>query len=183
MKHGTDICEKRRKIFNIITSDYDYINIVHMTNDIRCIITFVDHEFDAMLGFSQNGEWVFKDKDALHILKEKKMFLYCAKLIEVPYETIKRCIHDNFNEIVSMENITISDMFPFYEIVEFIFGNFFDDYWLDLAWLWYMQLNLSEQEQLVDTLVNISKVKRISQRNRQKIKREIERVKRITSRN
>ena len=177
MEGETDISYKRKRIFKTITNCYKDMDIVQVTNDMHCIVMYRDRESDLWIGFSQNGQWVFKENIKMYVLHNTKMFLYCAKIIELPYETIQRYIYNNYKDILEKENISIFDVFPFGEIVRFIFGNFSDDYWLDLAWLWYDCLDLTEQIHIADTLVSLENVKRISQRNRQRIKWELKKLK------
>lgn len=176
MKHGINECEKRKEMFDLISNQYASKNIVKTTNDIKYIVTYSDIKFDVSFGFSQEGEWVFKEKDNICVLIKPKMFLYCIKLIEVPYKKIQMYIDEKFKEIYCIGNIHMVDFFPFPEMVSFVFYNMFDDYWLDLAWLWYEQLDVHEQRKLVDALKNLTTNKKISQTNRQKIKREIGRI-------
>ena len=169
MKPGNDIENELRNFFELAER---YNTKVQNTNSIKWIILFEESNKKEKLGISQEGQWVFNDERKIYILKDRKMFLYCVKLLEIPYFDIKTSLEENFKEILKQETICISLIFPFFQIVEFAFSNLFDDYWFNLAWMWYEMLSLSERIKLIGQLETISETKKLSQRNRQKAKRE-----------
>lgn len=170
MKCGNDISTELKSFFEKAVS---YNTIVQKTHDIQWIIIFVDNNKKEILGISQAGQWVFKDERRFYVLKELKMFLCCVKLLEIPYIDIKTKVEENLKEFVNKEEICVSSIFPFFQIVEFAFCNMLNDYWIDLAWRWYEKLNLFERYKLVATLETISETMKISQRIRQKAKMEV----------
>lgn len=169
MEHGNDTSYKLETFFEIAVS---YNERVQQTNDIQWIIIFDETRKKEVLGISKAGKWVFKDEERFFVLKDKKNFLCCVKLLEIPYIEIKANVEERFTEIMNKEGVCLSTIFPFFQIVEFVFCNLFDDYWFDLAWLWYEKLHMSERYKLASQLEKISKTKKISQRNRQKANRE-----------
>lgn len=169
MKSCYDVTNELKYFFKLAVR---YNIKVQNTNDLKWIILFEETGKKEKLGISQEGQWIFSDEEKFYELKEKKMFLYCVKLLEISYLDIKASVEKGYKELLSQENICISLIFPFFQIVEFAFSTLLDDYWFDLAWMWYENLNSFERNQLIGQLETISETKKMSQRNRQKAKRE-----------
>lgn len=168
---------KRICFFELVKSDLPD-NIVYNTNSISWISVFETITSKETLGISQAGEWVFRDAEKFYVLKNKRMYLHCAKLLEIPFDVIQIKIEDRFRNILKNREISFIDVFPFFEIIEFAFDNLPNDYWFELAWVWYKKFPLSERYELIALLDDISVNKKFSQKNRQKVKREIREIKR-----
>lgn len=110
------------------------------------------------------------------MLDDDKKFLYCSDMLEVPYEKIKTKLQDRFKDVLKRNKINIITIFPFYQIVEFSLNNLIDDYWFELAMLWFEELDSSARGGLKDSLKKILGLKKISQKNRQRVGREIKKL-------
>lgn len=173
MKNGTDMTDVLKGFYKIAVN---YNVQIQKMNGIRWIV-ILEKDFEHLiLGITNAGQWLFKDGEKYYILINKKIFLYCAKLLEIPYEEISKDMEERFEEIIKNEKISLSVIFPYFQIVEFAFGNLMNDYWFELAWAWYENFELSERKKLISQLENLSEIKKISQKNRQKVIKEIKRI-------
>jgi len=109
MEHGNDTPYKLETFFEIAVS---YNERVQQTNDIQWIIIFDETRKKEILGISKAGKWVFKDEERFFVLKDKKNFLYCVKLLEIPYIEIKANVEERFTEIMNKEGVCLSTIFP-----------------------------------------------------------------------
>ena len=177
MRHGNNLISQHKYFYKLIIANNDYVNYIFFTNGIKWISVY--EKMECSLGISQNGEWVLKNKSKFYLLNQQKQFLFCANLIESSYFEIKNYIEERFSNILQNEGINETELFPYFEIVEFVFKYFVDDYWFELAWMWYMQFDIIEKRKLYDLLKYISCNKKISQKNRQIVKKEIKEISRI----
>lgn len=164
------------KLENIYTlaQDYETVNITRQSNEeVRWITIFEKKELNVRLGISKTGKWVYEEKQVFYILNNKRDYLYCAKLLEIPYYLVHSKIQNQLKSFFAKEKVDVREVFPFYEIVEFAFINLLDDYWFELALDWYKELPREEKYQLVGLIESITKNSRLSQKNRHKAKREI----------
>ena len=176
MKNGTNIWKKRMTFFEIVSSNSDYCEKVQNVDNTKFAIIYKDVAMDIILGISRCGECVFIDKTKVYMINNKNEFMYCSKLVEIPYNLIIENMHNEFVDLMCLDNFNMSEIFPFFEIVEFVFNNLINDYWIDLAWLWYQNFSIVEKNKLVDALQNLINEKRISQNKRQEIKKEYESI-------
>ncbi|MCM1500964.1 MAG: hypothetical protein NC124_21100 [Clostridium sp.] len=72
--------------------------------------------------------------------------------------------------------MNVMDIFPFYETVQFALNNMENDYWFNLAMLWYEKFNTGQQSKLIYALSKIECSIQFSQKNRQYARKEIRRI-------
>lgn len=179
MKNGNNL-SKRIYFFELLKNNMSE-SIVRKINNTSWTAVFEANSSKEILGITEKGEWVFEDEDRFFIIQKKTMYLHCVKLLEISYDVIKEKIENRFEEILEKHNIGIMDIFPFFEIVEFAFGNLQNDYWFNLAWMWYERFLLPQRYDLIELLNNISGNKKISQKNRQRIRKEIHEMERYVN--
>lgn len=173
MKYGNNIFFNREKIYNLLKASGE---VVRYTNEIHWITIYENTLQEVILGITNKGEYVFIDSGKFYLLNEKKMFLYCVKLLEVPYNVIQEYITLQFKKELLELDIREMEIFPYYEIVEFALDNLLDDYWVELVWRWYEHFSQFQKNELYDSLDKLSKIKKISQRNRNIARKEIKRL-------
>lgn len=173
MKYGNNKILERKKIYNLLKA---YGEAVRHNDEIRWITIYEDTLQELILGITNIGEYVFIDAGKIYLLNEKKMFLYCVKLLEIPYTAIQEYITLQFKKVMLEADVSGMEIFPYYEIVEFALDNLFNDYWVELAWSWYDHFSQSRKYELYDSLDKLSKMKKISQQNRNIARREVKRL-------
>lgn len=162
--------------YKIVANNEKLKNLVTNTDDISWIDIYDDEINDLHMGISQDGIWILKYRKNIYMLDDDKKFLYCSDMLEVPYEKIKTKLQDRFKDVLKRNKINIITIFPFYQIVEFSLNNLIDDYWFELAMLWFEELDSSARGGLKDSLKKILGLKKISQKNRQRVGREIKKL-------
>ena len=175
MRNGIESIQKRKVFYNLVSSDVNN-DRMQVFDNLGVATIYFDDVNQIVLGISQDGDYVFVEKNRIYILNNKKKYLYCAKLVEVQFELIEKQIEDKYNEILTANNYNVLELFPIFQIVEFVFCNLINDYWFELSWRWYHNLNSFDKKQLLKALYDIEKNKKISQKNRQIVKKEIQRV-------
>lgn len=164
------------QFYKLVINYKKYNNLMNNTNGINCVNIYDEDLIDSYIGVSQDGNWVLKQGLNIYILDSKKKFLFCSNILEIPYQKIKTNLEERFSDIIKLENINIVSIFPFYQLIEFGLNNLFDDYWFNLSIQWYEELEWPMKKQLKGALENILLVKKISQKNRQKAKKEIKKL-------
>ena len=162
---------KKNSFFNMVKYS-SKINLINKSEDISWVVVF-QGIYQEELGISEIGEWIFWNKKDYYPLNKKKMYLYSVKLLEYSYDTIEKQLYRRFDFIIKNKEISIFEIFPFFEIVEFVFEYMNNEYWFELAWLWYEHLSFLDKYRLVGLLEKISSNKKFSQKNRQKVRKEI----------
>ena len=132
-----------------------------------------------ILGISQEGKWILNNKNYFCILSDKRDYLYCSSMLEVPYEEIKIQIEKKFNSIMENEKIDLISIFPIIQLIEFTFVHLKNDYWFELAMGWYENLDLSIQYKLISLFKIISETGKFSQKNRQRARKEVKKLERL----
>lgn len=173
MKHGKSKFLNQEKVYNLLKANGE---VVQYSAEIQWIIIYENTLQELILGITNIGEYVFIDAGKTYLLNEKKMFLYCVKLLEIPYTTIQEHITLRFKKVLLEADVGEMEIFPYYEIVEFALDNLFNDYWVELVWRWYDHFSQYRKYELYDSLDKLSKMKKISQQNRNIAKREIKRL-------
>lgn len=153
------------------------LNTIIKCNDNVSWVLVFEGENNEKIGITQMGIWTFNDNNKFYLLNEQKKYLYTVKLLEYSYDLIEKKITDKFSYMFDNQELCVSDIFPFYEIVAFAFEFMNNDYWIELGWNWYDKLNIYEKNKLIYLLENIVNNKRFSQKNRQKARKEINNVK------
>lgn len=164
------------RFYKIAVNNEKLNNLLYNTDGMSWIDIYDDEIKDVHFGISQNGNWILKYARNIYILDDKKKFLYCSNILEVPYEKIKTKLEERFKDVIKRENINIIMIFPFYQIVEFSLNNLLDDYWFELAMLWFEELELPARSGLKDSLKKILEIKKISQKNHQRAVRAIKKL-------
>lgn len=172
--YGNERSLEREKIYNLLKANGE---VVQCTGKIQWITIYENTLKKLILGITNKGEYIFIDAGKIFLLNDKKMFLYCVKLLETPYTSIQEYIELQYKKVFSETNVTEMEVFPYYEIVEFALENLYSDYWVELVWKWYEHFSCSKKHDLYDSLEKISKVKKISQQNRNIARREMKRLK------
>lgn len=172
MKYGGNKLNELVNFYkNVIT--YSELNkLVNVTNNINWVDIFDEENSKITIGVSQLGKWVLKNEQNFYVLDDK-IYLYCVRVLEIPYNIVKMKIEDRFFKIFEKENVDVNIIFPFCQIIEFTLNNLLDDYWFELAMKWYENLEFSLQQRLMASLEVISKAMKISQKNRQYAKKEL----------
>lgn len=171
-----EMMNELERFYKTVINYQKYNNLLNNTNGIYWINIYDENLIDSYIGVSQDGKWVLKQGQKVIILDNEKKFLFCSNMLEIPYQKIKTGLEERFSDIIQTENINIVSIFPFYQLIKFGFNNLFDDYWFDLSIQWYEELELPMKNELKDALKNILLVKKISQKNRQRAKREIKKL-------
>ena len=164
------------RFYEIIIKHDDYKKMIHITNNICWIDVFVNENNGMSLGVAQTGKWVINDEKTFQIISDKKGYLYCVNMLEVPYEEIKAQVERKFESIMENEKIDLFNIVPIIQLIEFAFVNLKNDYWFELAMGWYENLELPIQYKLIDLFQIVSKTRKFSQRNRQRARKEVKKL-------
>ena len=170
---------------DILKSVYDFIltsdiesntSVTKNTNEeIQWVLVFsLNNKYKKEIGITQNGYWGIR-KETFCILDKEKSLLYFINLLEDSIEEIKDKIHSllaSFNESIETHQI-----FPFYEIVKFVFEYEQVDYWVNLAFEWYDQFNFSDKQSLKEIIEKLMHNHSLSQKTRHRAKRELKKLK------
>ena len=173
MKHGNNNISNLKNVYELLKINGE---AVRYTENIQWITIYENILHKLILGITDKGEYLFIDSGKLFLINEKKMFLYCVRLLEIPYAEIQKYIEVRFKNVLLEIKLMGMEIFPYYEIIEFALNNMFNDYWIELVWQWYEQLSQSDKIELCDLLGELTNMKKISQQNRNIAKREINRL-------
>ena len=129
------------------------------------LFEFENEQKKERLGITNKGVWIIENRNGIYLLDVFKNYLYCMSILELPAQFIIEEIQNKFEN--SVEKHSICALFPFYEILEFALSNMKDDYWFELAMMWYEILEDGEKKKLESFLLAICENKKFSQKNRQ----------------
>lgn len=176
MKNGINGSSKLKRFYDLagFSNKCNY-NFQHEKN-VQWLTIYTNIELDIVIGISQMGEWICKDSKGFYELKNNRMYLYCVKLLEIPFDKVRKEIEDRFMYLSEYKEISLLEIFPYFDIVEFAFKNMISNYWFTLAWEWYKELPLDEHYKLISALDSISNIMKISQGNRQIAKAEVRKL-------
>ena len=119
------------------------------------------------LGIASNGVWVIEGKNQIHLIDSFNKYLCCVSMLETPAQLIIKQLQMKFGNIIEKQSISM--LFPFYEIIEFTLSKMEQDYWFELAMVWYEILEDWEKIKLEKLLLVICRNKKFSQKNRQTV--------------
>lgn len=163
----------RKDFFEEVVKYTEYDNCIFRRNGNTYLSIYEDDNLKCGIGISKSGDWLFWDTDKFYLLNESKNYLYCLKLVEIPYASVKNSIENRYKKIMRLISLDISKVFPAYYIVEFIFVNAKSDYWFGLAWEWYGNLSTEEKNMLENKLNAILKETWLSQKSRYRVRKEV----------
>ena len=98
--------------------------------------------------------------------------LFTTPVLVLSYDYIKKDIEKKYNEVISITKTEIINIFPFFEIISFVFDKMKNDYWFEKAMGWYYYLEVEQKILLIKKLENISTSKIYSQSNRHLAQKE-----------
>lgn len=174
MEGGSDNADFLRQFYIRIKDNKSYNKHFFTSDQTRWVSIYECKMEDIKFGISEFGTWVFTTNKRFYCL-DKRNALYCVRILEVPYKDIIETIQKRFKKIFD-DSINVMDVFPFYEIVEFALNNMKNDYWFNLAMLWYEGFNVEQQSKLIYALSQIECSMQFSQKNRQYARKEIRRL-------
>jgi len=151
----------------------DKINFIH-SNDTSCLVLFEQVESERIVGISNKGDWLLKINAEYCLLTEKLSLFKLINLLEVSFTEIENQIYKRFEHFIQDYDIKI--IFPFYEIVEYVFLYVPSIYWFELAYDWFDMLTINQKKELIPKLQEIATNKKLSQRLRQKIRKDLKNI-------
>lgn len=127
-------------------------------------------EFNGMrLGLCDGGYWVVEGRDGVIRLSERNGFGYVISVLEKSKQEIVVMLK-NFSSDTELAAKLIT-FFPFCEIVKSGFEQG-SDYWAELAFAWYSELDLEQRKLLKGQLEEMTTAKWASQKNRHRASKE-----------
>ena len=164
-----------KRIYNNITSNKAYLSTLHRNDDaIKWVLIFGLDNSHREIGITQNGYWGVKSSDHFRIFNKETSLLYFIILLEYPIEDIKRKLILSLNDFIELQKI--NRVFPFGEIVKFVFEYNSSNYWVALAFEWFDQFTASEKQVLKESIDKIKNNYSLSQKVRQKAKKELKQL-------
>ncbi len=124
------------------------------------------------MGITEKGTWAVEIALGLCELTDSKSYLYVMVLLEQTMDELTSKLNESLNFI----DIPIDSIFPFKEIVKIGFEQR-GGYWVELAFIWYDNLSMVQKESLIDSLDDLAKSKRATQKLRQRAIKEIKQLK------
>lgn len=123
------------------------------------------------MGISEKGSWVVEIASGLCELTDSQSYLYVMVLLEKNMEEIEKMLNESFHS----SDISVSSIFLFGEIIKIGFQQR-DEYWVDLAFNWYVCFPKFQKESFKNSLEDLAKSKRASQKLRQKAFKELKQL-------
>ena len=151
----------------------DKTNFIRI-NDTSCLVLFEQVESGRMIGISNKGDWLLKTNVEYCLLTEKLSFFKLINLLEVSFTEMENQIYKRFDHFIQDYDIKI--IFPFYDIVEYVFLYIPSMYWFELAYDWFDMLAINQKKELMPKLQEIATNKKLSQRLRQKIRKDLKNI-------
>ena len=128
-------------------------------------------EFNGtLLGLGDSGYWVVEGQEGVISLSEGNRFGYVMSALEKSKQEVVLSL-EVFSRDTELTAKLIT-LFPFCEIVESGFKQG-SDYWTELAFAWYSELDEDKKKQLEGSLEEMTTAKWASQKNRQRAKKEL----------
>jgi len=144
--------------------------------NVAWISTFTSANPSLELGITENGHWCIKSMNNFRELKCKQNLLYFINLLEIPINCITGKLCSSLNDVLNFECIDVFTLFPFVDIVCFVFDNVKSDYWLELALDWYVEFTPSMKEDLKVSLTGLVHKKVIPQKIRHRGMKELRNI-------
>jgi len=175
-RKGVKMIEKAelKRIYNFATSKKKTtVSKAQNRNDekIEWVVISDLNSSQIEIGITRNGYWGIKSRDCLSLLDKESSLLYFIVLLEYPMENIKRSLTASLEQFVEMPRL--NHVFPFFEIVKFVFDYNSSTYWIELAFEWYDQFTFQEKQVLKESMDKLIINYSVSQKTRQKAKREL----------
>ena len=165
---------KLKRVYDyVISNKKTNVSRVQNRNDemIEWVLVFELDNSHKEIGITQNGYWGIKLPYHFSILDKESSLLFFIVLLEHPIEDIERKLSSSLNKFMDLSKT--NKVFPFLELVKFIFDYNSSSYWIDLAFKWYEQFTFSEKQVLKESIDKLVANNSISQKTRQKAKREL----------
>lgn len=165
-----------RSFFDVVKnfSEVD-TSLFHYCDNLSWIVLINEESSEKKLGITNLGDWIIETPTKLFILDNDKSFIYAISMLEIPLELVKQRINEKFLNIT--KDFEAGDIFPYYEIVSFVFNYSFSDYWFNLAFLWFEKFDNVQKNRLTTILKKLATNNKLPQKNQHKIKKEIRLIK------
>jgi len=121
-----------------------------------------------LIGITQEGDWGVETADGFCLFDKLDKFLYVLELLEVDFDKLNSLLICDLPE-----EKTIYDIFPYTEVIAFAFEYEWSDYWLEFAFKWYDKLEHNKKALLRNSLANVVKNGKVSQRLRHLAKHKL----------
>ncbi|GEM_PF-2127434 len=144
-------------------------NFIEINNK-SCLILF-QTEGSIIVGITNDGDWFWKTSIEFLLLKEKRLFLRLIRLLEIPLTEIEKQIDMRLNKYI--KDYDVKKIFPFFDIVQYVFYHGPSVYWIELAYSWFGMLNPEQKQELMPRLSDLATNKGLSQSLRRKIRKDI----------
>jgi len=142
-------------------------------NGISCLVLFEQKNTIRVIGITSQGDWFLNTKYEFCLLNEESSYFKLVNLLEVSYIDIRDQIYMRFDQLLDNDNYRVENIFPFYNIIKFVFQYMPSTYWLELAYGWLDMLTLSQKKQLMPILKELTETKRLSQQLRHRIRKDL----------
>ena len=147
-------------------------SLFHNCDNLSWIVLINEESSEKKLGISNLGDWIIETPTNFFILDNEKSFLYAISMLEMPIELVKQRINKRFLNI--MKEFEAEDIFPFYEIVSYVFNYSISDYWFNLAFQWFEKFDNVQKSRLVIVLEKLASNTKFPQKSRHMIKKEFD---------
>lgn len=155
---------------NIIIRETCFENI----NTINYLVLFDYSEKQYKLLVDNQGELSIGEEAKMIKIENSKSYLFLMNLLELPINEIKSQLRSRFYLI--WDKINILEVFPFFEIVYFVFQSPSSSYWFELAYSWFDDLSQKDKKKLILLLENYVDNKKGTQKIRHRIIKDIKKL-------
>jgi len=169
-----------KSIYNLLSLNSDRINtsVIKDTNEeIRWVFVFNIDGLQGDVGITQYGQWGVNCPGNFCILDRYESLLYFIYLLEAPFEDIQKKLRSGLEN--DIERIDFNGIFPFFEIVMFVFEYKVSDYWINLAFEWYNHFLFLEKKSLKEAIERLSISHITSQKTRHRAKKALKVLKEL----
>ena len=146
--------------------------LIHNCDNLSWIVLINEVSSEKKLGITNLGDWIIETQTKLFILDNEKSFYYAISMLEMPIELVKQRIEERFLNIT--KDFEAEDIFPFYEIVSYVFNYSISDYWFNLAFQWFEKFDNVQKSRLVIVLEKLASNTKFPQKSRHMIKKEFD---------
>lgn len=160
------------KFYNVVAKsnladkiDFNYIN------NAQYLTLFEQKDGKRIVGITNKGEWISITKTESFILKDESSYFKLINLLETPFSEIESNIRIRYKYLYYKYDIR--NIFPFYEIIKYVFLHLTSMYWFELAYTWFEMLQISQKTKLKPILQEIITNNKLTQPLRQKITKEL----------
>lgn len=164
-----DFYNKVAKNSLLESTNFNYVN------GIQYLVLFKQKTGKRIVGITNNGEWIVETNVESFILKDKVSLFKLMSLLEIPFSEIENQILTKYKYLLGKYDVR--NIFPFFEIIEYVFLNLPSLYWFELAYIWFMMLSVSQKMRLIPLLEEIIVNKKLTQPLRQKIAKQLNSIK------